>query len=182
MRKLLPPLFGILAAVFILTAFCDCSMNQTTAQLSAEPVSEKHLEAVPVLPADSPAIISPNYDFSTYENIIYLQWTSVVHCKNYEVQTSRKSDFSDTTNTYQTSDTLFAFNGEGLMRGVVFWKVRSKYENNEYSAWSEISRFTLLGRIDTDLTPDDRIVAPCNGNCGSCTRPCGRRRPVEPDI
>jgi len=175
-------LFGILSALFLLTAFCNCTINESNAQVSAVSITKKQVKDIPALTPDSPKIIAPLNDFSTYENIIYLKWTSVTHCKTYEILTSRKADFSDSTVTYQSSDTLFAFNGEGLMRGVVFWKVRSLQENNEYSAWSNVSRFTLLGRINTDRTPDDVIVRPCNGDCGHCQNPCGRRKAPVPDM
>ncbi|PLW94760.1 MAG: hypothetical protein C0592_01865 [Marinilabiliales bacterium] len=181
MRKILLPITGIIAAVFVLTAFCDCSMHDANAESSLNLISDQPFEDVPILPADSPMLISPVYDFSTYENLIQLKWTSVDTCMQYEVLVSRNVDFSDSTTTFKCSDTLFTFNGEGLMRGVVFWKVRSIRGNGEFSSWSEFSRFTLLGRIDIDRDVNERIVAPCNGNCANCTRPCGRRRPV-PDM
>jgi hypothetical protein len=176
MKKLLFPIIGILALTFVLSAFCHCNPSESKASNSIqEAISELKAE-FPELSIDSPQILTPISGYSTYENFAVLQWTSVEASEKYEILVSRQEDFSDSTSIF-TTDTIYRFEGGDLNRGIVFWKVRSVQKNNKFSSWSNYSNFNLLGKINVEI--QENITRPCNGDCGHCSNPCGRRRSPE---
>lgn len=177
MKKTLFPLVGILALTFIFSAFCHCSPSESHASNSIQETMSCLTTDLPELSIDSPQILTPISGYSTYENFVVLQWTSVAASEKYEILISRNINFSDSSSIF-TTDTAYRFEGGDLNRGVVFWKVRSVQKNNKFSSWSNYSNFNLLGKINVEI--QENIRHSCNGDCSHCPNPCGRRpSPVE---
>lgn len=120
--------------------------------------------------AEPPQLISPVNGAVTSTGIITFLWHSAAGSHEYILQVSSDSLFSN-TEEYKVKDTCLKMN---ISFTYTSWRVKSIQKDSDTSTWSATNHIYYK---QTKVIKQQRS---CNGNCGACTHPCGRR-PSEPD-
>lgn len=161
----------VFIASALLIAFVACSSSQSantnenktsrSRDSVATPKSKKTAPPLLVSPANGAVINGQNVTF---------YWHPVKGGAEYILQTSADSAFKN-PKEYKIKDTIFRINSSLT---IINWRVKSVQEKGDTSLWSSTFHFQLKKIEQVNQ------YRPCNGNCGACTHPCGRRRAPEP--
>ncbi|MBN2683170.1 MAG: hypothetical protein JXR58_11730 [Bacteroidales bacterium] len=159
-----PILFLSILGIILLTAFSKPPHNFTKNNYSPIKDSVDFMVCTPerLAPAEGTLLISEN-------KIFY--WSSCPEAEKYEIRLSTDADFKTFTRKI-TSDTSISIIVPTLIDALYYWKVRTITKDNNYSFWTTNGSF-YNGSTDKEII----LQRGCNGNCGSCRNPCGRRRP-----
>jgi hypothetical protein len=127
---------------------------------------------LPQLPLDNdtiPDLLHPADRFTAVGAAPILGWLPVANANHYEVQISRRRDFSDMGDTIATdsANALFAYyvpwqgRREPMPDGAYWWRVRAKdVADNPVGTWSSTRRFVVARDLLTGNYTDYRVPNP----------------------
>jgi hypothetical protein len=129
------------------------------------------------LPGESeipiPVIMTP-LNYTSCDSTCNFSWTSSGKNITYELLISESSSFV-TNKSYTTIDTTLLCPLGAKTNNYKYCKVRAWKNSKTYSDWSPLVTF-YHGSSSLIYNPDlIKISGGCQGNCGNCKHPCGRR-------
>ena len=96
-------------------------------------------------PSEVPTITSPSNNAGISDTEIILEWTAVAGAIGYELLLDQTCDFlSPEIQKYEEgNDYTCATISRNLSDGDYCWKLRAKFDSDNYGPWSQVSEFTL---------------------------------------
>jgi hypothetical protein len=116
----------------------------------------------------TPEALYPTNEMVLIQKQIFFAWSSCTEASIYELQISTGSDFANSIKI-ETKDSTYALDLSQTPYSHFFWKVRIVDNNSKYSFWTTTQSFNFGAEQQIILQRG------CNGNCGNCKNPCGRR-------
>lgn len=165
-RRLLPMLLG--SSVFSLLLIIACGSSSTIkASVSDSSFRSNELAQAGINPPDTPVVNYPaTGTISSYNNIT-ISWNSAGDSLQYELRYAPNPEF-DGARVLRVAVSFVEINEEIKTSTVYYWQIRSIAPDNTSSVWTVARTFTLNPQVQVQQWR-------CNGDCGHCPNPCGRR-------
>lgn len=120
----------------------------------------------------APKIISP-CNYTQFDSICKIVWSCSGINLTYQILISSNIGF-ESNEVFVTKDTSLTYRPGLIMNQYRYCKVRAFSSVEIYSSWSQV--LIILNSNPANIIKTDKLKqAGCNGNCGNCNHPCGRR-------
>lgn len=119
-----------------------------------------------------PQIITPIQN-SIVDSVCQFIWTSSGSRITYELWISDDVNFQQ-SKQFLVKDTVFTCSLGAETNSYKYCKVRSWNKSKKYSNWSSVITLSH-GEIFKQYKEEIIYQRRCDGNCGNCKNPCGRR-------
>lgn len=169
-KRLLPGLLIVTIAIFVVGFASVKSNSSVTSQplLMSQSANISGAGENQILP-DTPLVFSPDNNLVVNGQSVMFSWHSTGDENKYELMYSWNSDFSSAETVF-IDDTVYSLSFDQIPTEPLFWKMRSVTAAQVYSPWTSEHKLIFKPLVSTWV---------CEGNCETCSSPCGRRIPVQ---
>jgi len=165
-KRLLPSLIIVSVTTFIVgfvsTQSRDVQASSPMTILSSTDFINTSMEKI--LP-DTPKMISPADKLLVNGQSVMFAWHSAGEGAGYELVYSWYNNF-ESPETVVVKDTVYSLSFTNPVNTPLYWKIRTVTADKAYSQWTSVHSCSFIPVVNAWR---------CDGNCGSCPNPCGRR-------
>ncbi len=159
--------------VFLLMLIAVCGSSSTLkASVPYTSFRSSDLTIAAVNPPDSPVVNSPATGAISSSSAVAFSWNSAGDSLQYEIRYALNPEFDGAT-VLRVGMSSSEISFETLAPTLYYWQIRSIAPDSTSSAWTVARTFTVNPQVQVQQWR-------CNGDCGHCPNPCGRRpHPTE---
>lgn len=166
LKRLLPGLLILTSVVFVVGFVSVQSSSVSASRPMIIPGSADFANtSIEDFMPDTPMVFSPANKLIINGQSVMFAWHSTGNENKYELMYSWSSDF-ESAETVLVKDTVYSLSFTEASSQPLYWKLRTVTADKAYSQWTSAHSIVFQPVVN---------VWRCDGNCGSCPNPCGRR-------